>query len=197
MQCKTICTTIHADKPLSCFGRRFKFPGRLERRGPRWVSHPKCTKHTLANTFPVRCNLKLQCHEGPAKERYISVLSDITDCVQSWVVDYETVIYPRCLSATACLLAQSSKASIPTDTGVPPEDVPVEDVEGQMSKAAWDLTVEVLAVERAAERAQRKLGLTWTAGGQEKQNGKKRDEIRQVNQNKGSLICCWFPVIFF
>lgn len=54
--------------------------------------------------------------------------------------------------------------SIPTDTGVPPEDVPVEDVEGQMSEAAWDLTVEVLAVKRTARREQRRLGLTRTAG---------------------------------
>lgn len=39
-----------------------------------------------------------------------------------------------------------------TDTGVPPEHVPVEDVEGEVSEAPWDLTVEVLTIE-------------WTAGG--------------------------------
>lgn len=34
-----------------------------------------------------------------------------------------------------------------TDTRVPPEDVPVEDVEGEVSEATWDLAVEVLPVE--------------------------------------------------
>lgn len=37
-----------------------------------------------------------------------------------------------------------------TDTGVPPEDVPVEDVEGEVSEATWDLTVKVLPIERTA-----------------------------------------------
>lgn len=37
----------------------------------------------------------------------------------------------------------------PTDDGVPPEDVPVEDVEGQAAEAAWDLAVEVFTIERA------------------------------------------------
>lgn len=37
-----------------------------------------------------------------------------------------------------------------TDAGVPPEDVPVEDVEGEMAEAAWDLAVKVLTVEWAA-----------------------------------------------
>lgn len=38
-----------------------------------------------------------------------------------------------------------------TDAKVPPEDVPVEDVEGEVSEAAWNLTVEVLPVERTAD----------------------------------------------
>lgn len=39
-----------------------------------------------------------------------------------------------------------------TDAGVPPEDVPVEDVEGEVAEAARDFAIEVLAVERAAIR---------------------------------------------
>lgn len=35
-----------------------------------------------------------------------------------------------------------------TDAGVPPEHVPVEDVEGEVSEATWDLTVEILPIER-------------------------------------------------
>ena len=35
-----------------------------------------------------------------------------------------------------------------TDAGVSSENVPVEDVEGEMSKAPRDLAVEVLPVER-------------------------------------------------
>ncbi len=38
-----------------------------------------------------------------------------------------------------------------TNTGVPPEDVPVKDVEGEMSEATWNLTVEILPIERAGE----------------------------------------------
>lgn len=37
---------------------------------------------------------------------------------------------------------------LPTDTWVPPEDVPVKDIEGEMSEATWDLTIEVLSIER-------------------------------------------------
>lgn len=39
-----------------------------------------------------------------------------------------------------------------TDDGVPSEDVPVEDVEGQVAEASWDLAVEILAVEGTARR---------------------------------------------
>lgn len=37
-----------------------------------------------------------------------------------------------------------------TDAGVPPEDVPVEDVEGEVAEAARDFAVEVFTVEWAA-----------------------------------------------
>lgn len=37
-----------------------------------------------------------------------------------------------------------------TDAGVPPEDVPVEDVEGEVAEAARDFTIKVFAVEWAA-----------------------------------------------
>lgn len=39
-----------------------------------------------------------------------------------------------------------------TYTGVPPEDVPVKDVERKMPEATWDLAVEVLAIERTEQR---------------------------------------------
>lgn len=48
----------------------------------------------------------------------------------------KTYVYNR---RSRCLL---------TDAGVPPEHVPVEDVEGEVSEAAGDLTVEVLPIER-------------------------------------------------
>lgn len=38
-------------------------------------------------------------------------------------------------------------AVVLTDAGVPPEDVPVEDVEGEVSEAPGDLAVEVLPIE--------------------------------------------------
>lgn len=41
-----------------------------------------------------------------------------------------------------------------TNAGVPPEYVPVENVEGEMSEAAWDLAVEILPVERTAGKRQ-------------------------------------------
>lgn len=53
-------------------------------------------------------------------------------------------IYSR---SSSCLL---------TDTGVPPEDVPVEDVEGEMSEATWDLAVEVLPIERTGSERRHK-----------------------------------------
>lgn len=37
-----------------------------------------------------------------------------------------------------------------TDTGVPSEDIPVENVKGEVPEATWDLAVEVLPVERTA-----------------------------------------------
>lgn len=40
---------------------------------------------------------------------------------------------------------------VPTYDGGPPEDVSVEDVEGKLAEAPWDLTVEVLSVEGAAQ----------------------------------------------
>lgn len=47
-----------------------------------------------------------------------------------------------------------------TDAGVPSEDVPVEDVEGEVSEATWDLAVEVLPIEGTGdEKTQSKLGL--------------------------------------
>lgn len=39
-----------------------------------------------------------------------------------------------------------------TDAGVPPEDVPVEDVEGEVAEAARDLTIEVFTIERAEDK---------------------------------------------
>lgn len=44
-----------------------------------------------------------------------------------------------------------------TYTGVPPEDVPVKDVERKMPEATWDLAVEVLAIERTAQRSHKPL----------------------------------------
>lgn len=44
-----------------------------------------------------------------------------------------------------------------TYTGVPPEDVPVEDVERKMPEASWDLAVEVLAIERTEQRSHKHL----------------------------------------
>lgn len=41
-----------------------------------------------------------------------------------------------------------------TNTGIPPEDVPVKDVEGEVSEAAWDFAVEVLAIERTGGETQ-------------------------------------------
>lgn len=49
-----------------------------------------------------------------------------------------------------------------TNTGVPPEDVPVEDVEGEVSEATWDLAVEVLPIEGTRdEKTQGKLKYTY------------------------------------
>ena len=47
-----------------------------------------------------------------------------------------------------------------TDAGVPPEHVPVEDVEGEVSEAPWDLTVEILPVERT-EGEEVRLDWIW------------------------------------
>lgn len=44
-----------------------------------------------------------------------------------------------------------------TYAGVPPEDVPVKDVEGKMPEATWDLAVEVLAIEGTEQRSQTHL----------------------------------------
>lgn len=41
-----------------------------------------------------------------------------------------------------------------TNTGVPPEDVPVKDVEGEMSETTWNLTVEIFPVKRTGWGAQ-------------------------------------------
>lgn len=47
-------------------------------------------------------------------------------------------------------MKSSTCTCIPTDAGVPPEDVPVEDVEGEVAEAAWDFAVKVFAIEWAA-----------------------------------------------
>lgn len=47
-------------------------------------------------------------------------------------------------------LLQIYRNDILTNAGVPPEDVPVKDVEGEMSEATWNLAVEVLSVKRTA-----------------------------------------------
>lgn len=44
-----------------------------------------------------------------------------------------------------------------TYTGVPPEDVPVKDVERKMPEATWDLAVEVLAIERTEQSRHKHL----------------------------------------
>lgn len=44
-----------------------------------------------------------------------------------------------------------------TYTGVPPEDVPVKDVERKMPEATWDLAVEVLTIERTEQRSHKQL----------------------------------------
>lgn len=43
-----------------------------------------------------------------------------------------------------------------TNAGVPPEDVPVKDVEGEMSEATWNLAVEVLSVKRTGGESKQK-----------------------------------------
>lgn len=43
-----------------------------------------------------------------------------------------------------------------TNARVPPEDVPVKDVEGEMSEATWNLAVEVLSVKRTAGESKQK-----------------------------------------
>lgn len=52
------------------------------------------------------------------------------------------------LHQTGCLL---------TDTGVPPEDVPVENVEGEVSEATGDLAVEILPIERTGGERRHKV----------------------------------------
>lgn len=50
-----------------------------------------------------------------------------------------------------------------TNAGVPPEDVPVKDVEGEVSEATWDLAVEVLPIERTEEASNKNNKATeWT-----------------------------------
>ena len=58
-----------------------------------------------------------------------------------------------------------STPSGPTYDGVPPENIPIEDVEGQVPEAPGDLAVEVFSVERAAKQAERAALVSWAARG--------------------------------
>lgn len=49
---------------------------------------------------------------------------------------------------------QKTPISVPTYDGVPPEDISIENVKGQVPKAPRDLTVEVFSVEGAEKQAE-------------------------------------------